>query len=99
MPLPAQNPCAGCGTTEALLYHETNAAELGHAKHGRLCAACWREWMHGRRWAGKGSQPATDDLERSWEEAEAMREPAKPQAVDLFGKPVDESSKPRRRRR
>lgn len=102
MPLPPPTPCAGCNTTSAVAYLDTNAAELGHAQHGRLCSDCWRLWMAGKRWTGKDSGAA--DLEEAWEEADAGREapPAVPDAplpVDLFGKPLAAKAAPKRRRR
>jgi len=100
MPLAPPTPCAGCKTTEAGAYLETNAGVLGHAPHGLLCAACWHVWMRGRRWKKSAAQGHTEDLERSWEEMDEVghAEPAavKPQLVDLFGKPV---SKKKRRKR
>jgi len=74
MPLKPPTPCAGCGTNDAIAYLETNAGELGHAKHGRLCSACWQHWMHGRRWTGKRAHVdgLADDLRIAWEEDEAL---------------------------
>ena len=106
MPMPEPTPCAGCGTTEAVAYLETNAGDLGHAPHGLLCSTCWREWMRGRRW-GKGRDRRTDDLEAAWEAAwegadegrevvdKQEPEPEQRGDVDLFGK----STKPKKRRR